>query len=243
MSTAANPDRSWRAAQTYEKEWWDARKEAVNFTFYREFAGEMLDRFGPILEIGKDTSILEIGSGAGGIVTFLPFGRRWAIDPLEDYFSSVERFRKQRDPCVVYRTARAEDLPFDNEFFDVVIMDNVLDHCEDPDRVFAQMHRVLKTGGRVYLRLNLYGSWGRFVRVVAAVMRIDPGHPHTLTHKAMSGLFRKHGFSVLAGESRGFWPTWRAQLVSHGIKGRLKALTFSNPDKTTYVLKKLDSNK
>jgi hypothetical protein len=62
IRTPGDRDRSWKTAQTYEQAWWDARKQTVDFEFYREFAKDMLERFGPILGIGKNTAVLEIGS-------------------------------------------------------------------------------------------------------------------------------------------------------------------------------------
>jgi SAM-dependent methyltransferase/uncharacterized protein YbaR (Trm112 family) len=44
----------------------------------------------------------------------------------------------------------AHDIPFENETFDGVIAQAVLEHVVDPYRVVAEIHRVLKPGGFVY---------------------------------------------------------------------------------------------
>ncbi len=44
----------------------------------------------------------------------------------------------------------AHDLPFDNDAFDGVIAQAVLEHVIDPPRCVSEMHRVLKNGGIVY---------------------------------------------------------------------------------------------
>ena len=41
----------------------------------------------------------------------------------------------------------AEELPFDNEFFDVVYSWGVIHHSTYPERIVAEIHRVLKPGG------------------------------------------------------------------------------------------------
>lgn len=228
----------WTAAQDYEREWWDSRKDRIDFDFYRTYASELLRQMEGIRSIASDTSILEIGSGAGGIITYLDSEDRHAVDPLEEFYASVPRFRRLRDGDVSYRAAKAEDLPYPDNRFDLIINDNVLDHCEDVQGVFLEMRRVLRRGGAIYLRLNRYTRWGRGIRRIVEIGNIDPGHPHTLTAKAMRILIRESGFQILKEESNGFLRTWWKEIRSLEIKEWLKAVTLSTPDKTLYILKK-----
>ncbi|HAM95368.1 TPA: hypothetical protein DCP81_00210 [Candidatus Azambacteria bacterium] len=52
------------------------------------------------------------------------------------------------------------DLPFENNFFDVVVCTGVLHHTLNPEKGFAEMTRVLKPGGRFVL--GVYGKHGLF---------------------------------------------------------------------------------
>jgi SAM-dependent methyltransferase len=47
--------------------------------------------------------------------------------------------------------ASADQLPFDDCAFEVVICTEVLEHCERPDRVLREIHRVLAPGGRAFV--------------------------------------------------------------------------------------------
>jgi SAM-dependent methyltransferase len=47
--------------------------------------------------------------------------------------------------------ASADDLPFEDETFDCVLCTEVLEHCVEPARVLAEIHRVLRPGGAVFL--------------------------------------------------------------------------------------------
>jgi SAM-dependent methyltransferase len=86
--------------------------------------------------------ILDVGAGAG-IVTQMNFkgiaARVSGIDP---------------DPRVVEnpyldegRVAMAEDIPFEDASFDLVLSDNVLEHLNNPGEVFTEINRVLKPNG------------------------------------------------------------------------------------------------
>jgi arsenite methyltransferase len=44
-----------------------------------------------------------------------------------------------------------ERLPFPDETFDVVISNGVVDLVPDKDAVFAELHRVLRPGGRIQI--------------------------------------------------------------------------------------------
>jgi arsenite methyltransferase len=52
---------------------------------------------------------------------------------------------------VEFVEAEAEQLPFPNESFDVVISNGVIDLIPDKDAVFSDLHRVLAPGGRIQL--------------------------------------------------------------------------------------------
>jgi ubiquinone/menaquinone biosynthesis C-methylase UbiE len=167
----------WEQAQEYERNWWENQKKSISIEFYKNFADELKIVLNEILDINKNTSILEIGSGAAGTITFIDSDNKYAIDPLEYFYSTVTEFTKDRDARVNYYTAKGENLPFDTDKFDLIIIDNVLDHCSDPEAVLTEMNRVLKKGGVIYFRQNTYHFWGIFVRTLMEKITFDKGHP------------------------------------------------------------------
>jgi ubiquinone/menaquinone biosynthesis C-methylase UbiE len=50
---------------------------------------------------------------------------------------------------VTFVEGEAEHLPFEDESFDVVISNGVIDLIPDKDAVFGEIHRVLVPGGRM----------------------------------------------------------------------------------------------
>ena len=53
---------------------------------------------------------------------------------------------------VGYRQGNALDLPFEDRSFDVVWSQNASMNIADRDRLYSEMHRVLKPGGRLALQ-------------------------------------------------------------------------------------------
>ncbi len=229
----------WKLAQEYERNWWLKRAETIYLDFYKNFAIEIISLLKPFIEIGKKTKILEIGSGAAGLVTHLQSDFCFAIDPLEDFYASIPRYKNYRDNKVFYQAAIGENLPFKSEVFDLIIMDNVLDHCENPQQVLNEMKRVIKKGGILYFRQNTYHLWGRFIRKLMELFLIDKGHPHTFYKKQLKRYFSNHGFEILYNARDGYFSTWLYELKSKRLVDKIKALLLVNRDKFTLILKKL----
>lgn len=143
-----------------------------------------------------------------------------------------------RDPGIKYLAAQAEGIPFKAGHFDLAIMDNVLDHCQNIDRALSEVALVLGNGGILYLRTNVFNSWGRMVRIAAELFRFDKGHPHTFTETILQMKFRKHGFNIVKTEGQGFAKNWISQLRSKKSKQVLASLLFVAQKPVTYILKK-----
>jgi len=239
--TSLNQDTSrWDKAQEYEKNWWAERKDLVDFNFYKQFAGDMINFISPHFEISADTKILEIGSGAGGIITYLKESeKRYAIDPLEEFYSSVGEFKRQRDKNVKYFTATGEALPFEKNYFDLIIMDNVLDHCINPDLVMNEAARVIKPNGYLFFKQNTYHVWGIFIRLVMEKMLIDKGHPHTFSKAKLKKFASENSLKELNKTRNGYLGTWLREIRSAGLKNKIKAFLFVTRDKVTILYKKI----
>ena len=228
----------WALAQEYEKNWWDERKSKIDFEFYERFALDLKKYLKGILDITSNTSILEVGSGAGGIVTYLnESNNRYAVDPLEDFYSTISSFTEQRDKGVKYFTAKGENLPFESKMFDMVIMDNVLDHCDDPQKVMNEVKRVLKEKGILYFKQNTYHLWGKMIRSLMELFLIDRGHPFTFSKKYLSKLMFSNGFKFIKSDRNGFYTTWKRELFSKSRNDKIKAMLFVTRDKVTYLLR------
>lgn len=228
----------WNIAQSYEKDWWEKRVDLIEFDFYYNHANDLRQFILPHFKIKENTKILEIGSGAGGTITFLSeSNNRFAIDPLENFYSSIEKFRKQRDKNVNYQEAIGEYLPFKNDFFDLIILDNVLDHCSNPSKVMQELKRVSKPESFIYFRQNTYHFWGKFIRTIMEFFTIDKGHPFTFSKKQIFKLIKKYRFGIIKNSNAGYVKTWKREFFSNSFKGKIKAFLLVTRNSRTFLLK------
>jgi len=228
----------WELAQDYEKNWWTSKVNELDLEFYERFAKDITAILQPYLKIEANTHILEIGSGAAGIITYLKSDYRYAIDPLENIYSSIEKFTRIRDKQVKYFNVKAEEISFEDNFFDLIIMDNVLDHCEDPAKVISQIQRVTKPGAIIYFRQNTYHAWGKFIRTAIEFLKIDKGHPFSFTKPELKKSFSHHKLEILYYNESGYMKTWLKEIKSKRIYDKIKAVIFATRDKTTFILRK-----
>lgn len=227
----------WQLAQNYEYNWW--KNYYGDLEWYRTFSQEVESYIKSYLIINEDTKILEIGSGPAGALTFLNSNNKYAIDPLEDYFSSQKQYIEFRDPRVNYKKGKGEKLPYEENFFDLVILDNVLDHCENPQKVFDEVNRILKIGGFIFLRQNVYLWWGKQLRKIMEIIKIDKGHPFTFGSSELQRFFKNRLWEIKHKEGYGYFKTWLYGLKDVTAKGLIKSCLFITRSRTIFILKKV----
>jgi SAM-dependent methyltransferase len=97
--------------------------------------------------------VLDVGCGdAGVLIAFAEAGAEaHGIEPFEP---SVVRGRVRAEEHGVRLELQGgvgETLPFPDESFDLVLLDNVLEHVQERERTLNEIHRVLRPGGILYL--------------------------------------------------------------------------------------------
>ena len=101
--------------------------------------------------------VLDVGSGAGtdslvAAQMVRSEGRVTGIDMTPEMLAKARAAAAEMAaPNVVFFEAEAESLPFEDERFDVVISNGVIDLVPDKEAVFAEIHRVLAPGGRIQI--------------------------------------------------------------------------------------------
>lgn len=101
----------------------------------------------------KNRRVLEIGFGTGWLMNeFVRAGAEVHGIDLSRSHEALCRHRF-RDHPVQLQIASAENIPYPAGSFDLVAAWGVLHHASDDARCYAEVHRVLKPGGRAFLML------------------------------------------------------------------------------------------
>ena len=101
--------------------------------------------------------VLDLGSGAGTDSLIAAqmvgeAGRVIGIDMTPEMLAKARAAATEMGATnVEFVESEAEHLPFEDETFDVVISNGVIDLIPDKDAVFAELHRVLVPGGRLQI--------------------------------------------------------------------------------------------
>ncbi|MHC3436948.1 methyltransferase domain-containing protein [Natrialbaceae archaeon A-gly3] len=119
------------------------------------FAG--VGHYGDLAEFEEGEDVLDLGSGSGTdtFVAALHVGETGSVVGLDMTEEQLEKGRRLRDEAgfenVTFEPGYIEDLPFEDDAFDVVISNGVINLSPEKRRVFEEASRVLKPDGRLAL--------------------------------------------------------------------------------------------
>jgi SAM-dependent methyltransferase/uncharacterized protein YbaR (Trm112 family) len=121
------------------------RRAFIVGTYWGDFQASFL---APTRADGRPDRVLDAGCGRGEVPALF---RRYDV-PLDYYGVDLA----VGDPTWQFRVTAIADLhrlPFRDGSFDKVVCSQVLEHVDDPIRVFGELARVVRPGGRVFLSL------------------------------------------------------------------------------------------
>lgn len=106
-------------------------------------------------------AILDLGASGGGISLALcaeyPDATVYALEPEDEAFELLSAMKSATGEArlKIFHGA-GEQIPLPDASVDLIVCHTVLEHVRDPQRVIAEMFRVLRPGGIVHLELPNY---------------------------------------------------------------------------------------
>lgn len=125
--------KDYQAGQTADNFWFRAKYGLIELLMEKKSLGRD----------GQRPKILSIGTGTGDDLKILKeFGDNYVTDILPEALEIVpDEF------CFEKRIADATNLPYEDDFFDIVVSFDVFEHIEDDKKAVEEVHRVLRKGG------------------------------------------------------------------------------------------------
>jgi ubiquinone/menaquinone biosynthesis C-methylase UbiE len=173
-------EKMWNArAQSYQRFFW--------FTHWDE------KKLISLLSLGEDSLLLDLACGPGWALRYAAHqmkgkGEFYGIDLSAEMIKQAE-INSAQFKNIHFRKANAEEVPFNNDFFDYVICTNAFYHFANPDRVLKEAKRVLKPHGRIYI-LNITSDF-IVIRWLDRLFRLEPGHVKIYTANEYRTLFQR----------------------------------------------------
>jgi 2-polyprenyl-3-methyl-5-hydroxy-6-metoxy-1,4-benzoquinol methylase len=155
-TVAGDPDAAFREIFSKTAEFTPTDKKYAAYVSFNEKAVErgrsVVKRLGELIEL-RGCDALDIGAGSGGLsIALADAGARVrAIEPDPNRLQWAKVRIQGHGAEVDLSEASAEALPFAGESFDLVTLDSVVEHVQDPRRVVEEVSRVLRPGGTAYL--------------------------------------------------------------------------------------------
>ena len=125
----------------------------------------------------EKAKILDIGCGAG--YPLLEIAQRFGADSevigIDPWKASTNRLKAKAKTMGVNNiriiNGVAEELPIENNYFDLIVSNNGLNNCSDQMKVLAECYRTLKPGGQLVFTVNLPGSMKEFYNIFRTTLK------------------------------------------------------------------------
>lgn len=169
--------------------WVDVRKRAVVRAFF-----------------GKRSGLRVLDLGCGSAAVSAAFAGRQQVHGVDADATLLEVARQRG---LATNVGSFERVPFDDAFFDSVLMIDTLEHVESRERVFHEVGRVLKADGEFLAVTPNYASllWNAAEPVALALSRRkSSGHISPFTAEALEYWLGRHFRSCRIGRlNAGMW--------------------------------------
>ena len=176
--------------------------------------------------------LLDLGCADGELtLRFARAARAASVHGVEVTRDHAEAARAKG--VVVIESDLNDVLPFDDDRFDVVVSNQVIEHLHDTDRFVGEIRRVLKPGGLAVTSTENLASWHNVAALVlgwqpfsltnVSMLRLGIGNPiaihrgedarlatwqhlRVFAYRGLCELFEAHGFRVRDIVGAGYYP-------------------------------------
>ncbi len=164
------------------------------------------------VELESNITVLDIGCGTGFPLIEIAqrLGQSCKVFGLDPWVNAHTRVKQKIKSYEVFNVELiggvGEYIPFGTSQIDLIVSNLGINNFDNPDRVFGECFRVLRTNGKVALTTNLFGHWKEFYDEFARTLseldrpnlitKLREHEEHRGTIDAISALLLRNGFVV-----------------------------------------------
>ncbi|MBN1494432.1 class I SAM-dependent methyltransferase [Candidatus Peregrinibacteria bacterium] len=141
-------------------------------TAFKAFEGGNLD----FLKSLNDKEVLDIACGGGGKSIWLAENTELktmtGIDISKNFIDQAKKFAAEKNLSekIKFKVASAKELPFKDNSFDVVFLNDALEHIPNPEKALKEASRVIRPGGSICINLaTYYHAYGHHLTDVISI--------------------------------------------------------------------------
>ncbi len=145
----------------------------------------------------RSCRIADIGCGTGTMLAMIAetIGEKVHMTGADVSRKSLLQARKRCPKSIELVEADAQELPFDNESFDILVCMHSLHHYPRPETALAEMYRVLSPEGKLLLVENDYpAAQRRWINLKLFLQHYPCGDIRMYSRKRLMGLAEAAGF-------------------------------------------------
>lgn len=170
-------------------------KDHITEDAYRRYT-HILDRFE---HFRKNNRILDLDCSHGEFLEMAK-ERGWEVYGTADTKEALEICRAKG--LEMYPGALQTEV-FQDEYFDIVCVRNVLEHITNPNEELTKINRIIRSGGLAYVTTPNFNSYLRYRLKEKYSIISYPLRLVYYTRGPLKRLFKQNGFKVLETESTG----------------------------------------
>ncbi len=147
---------------------------------------------------GAQGDVIEIGGGTGANLPYYNGGvaTLTLTEPSRPMIPQLQRRINEHVPHARLLRAPAEDLPFEDDSFDVAVSTLVLCSVDDQPRALKELRRVLRPGGRLLFLEHIRSDEPRLARLQDRMNRINNLVAHCDCNRPTLDSMSAAGFSI-----------------------------------------------
>ncbi len=160
-----------------------------------------------MLDLRENSNFLDLGCGTGWAVCYVCSllkgrGNFIGIDISKEMVEKAGINAQGLDNIAFYK-ASSEDLPLKNNYFDYIICTNSFHHYLNPLKALAEVHRVLKPGGKIYI-LDLTSDNFLIKWIDSHTRKIEKEHVRFYSTAEYKDMFSKSGLNHIKSKTAFF---------------------------------------